>query len=198
MSWNVTRNIQKIVACLILIFLSTHQMRADIKEHCEKESFAETKGLCIDNAKMINQINQDFQTAYSFGNVASISQPPLIITPEVTIEAPSSLKNIKGIKKPVKVQRPLRAKVKPNNKNRLFNVVKVLDEKGSMHLGRCLQKLTVKTREKHFSGYDKELETLETLTNLSKKEISPVKKLFIQSPSRKDCINYLDFILMAG
>ena len=92
----------------------------------------------------------------------------------------------------------MRAEVKPTKKNRLFDVVKVLDDKGSMHLERCLKKLTVKTRKKHFSNYGQELATLENLTNLSKLEISPVKKLFTQSPSRKDCINYLDFILMAG
>jgi len=42
------------------------------------------------------------------------------------------------------------------------------------------------------------LETLESLANSSKTQISPIKKLFTQSPSQKDCINYLDFILMAG
>ena len=128
----------------------------------------------------------------------AISQPPLIIIPEVTIEAPPNLQVITGHKKVTKVERPLRAKVKPNKKLPLFDIVKVLDQKGSMHLGRCLRKLNNKTRETHFSGLRKELETLETLANSSKNEISPIKKLFTQSPSQKDCINYLDFILMAG
>jgi len=98
----------------------------------------------------------------------------------------------------VKVMRPLRAKVKPSEKANLFDIVKVLDEKGSMHLGRCLKKLNNKARERHFSGLSQELETLDTLANSSKNEISPIKKLFTQSPSQKECINYLDFILMAG
>ena len=198
MIWNVARKTKKIVPCLILIVLSTKQLQGDIKERCELANLAENKELCIDNSEIIKRINYDFQAAYSFGNVASISQPPLIITPEVIIEAPPKLENIDSIKKPVKVQHPLRAEVKPTKKNRLFDVVKVLDDKGSMHLGRCLKKLNVKTRKKYFSDYDKELATLENLTNLSNLKVSPVKKLFTQSPSRKDCINYLDFILMAG
>ena len=198
MIWNFGRKLQKIVPFLILIILSTNQLQAGTSGNCEKESLAENKELCIDNSEIIKRINHDFQTAYSFGNVASISQPPLIITPDINIEAPSNLKKIEKVEKPAKVQHPLRVEVKPNKKDRLFNVVKVLDHKGSMHLGRCLKKLTVKTREKHFPDYDKELATLEKLTNLSKQETSPVKKLFTQSPSRKDCINYLDFILMAG
>ena len=198
MIWNFGRKIRKIMPCFILIILSTNQLQAGNKEHCEEKIYAENKELCSDNSQIIKRINHDFQTAYSFGNVASISQPPLIITPDINIEAPSNQKNIEKVKKPAKVQHPLPVEVKPNRKERLFNVVKVLDHKGSMHLGRCLKKLTVKTREKHFSDYDKELATLEKLANLLKQEISPVKKLFTQSPSRKDCINYLDFILMAG
>ena len=173
-------------------------MQADIKERCQEASSGEGKELCVSTSEMINGINSDFQTVYSIGNVTAISQPPLIIIPKVTIEAPPNLQVITGHKKVTKIERPLRAKVKPNKKLPLFDIVKVLDQKGSMHLGRCLRKLNNKTRETHFSGLRKELETLETLANSSKNEISPIKKLFTQSPSQKDCINYLDFILMAG
>ena len=161
----------------------------------------ENEGLCISTSEIIHEINSDFQTVYSIGNVAAISQPPLIITPKITIEAPETPSNLQSISKnvePEKIIRPLRAKVKPSEKLELFDIVKVLDEKGSMHLGRCLKKLNNKVRERHFSGFSEELDTLEALTNSPKKEISPIKKLFTQSPSQKDCINYLDFILMAG
>ena len=146
-------------------------------------------------------LNNEFQTVYSIGNVTAISQPPLIITPKITIQAPdvpSNLQTISKSEKTPKILHPLKATIMPNQKPQLFEIVKVLDEKGSMHLGRCLKKLSSKARERHFSGLSKELETLETLANSSKKQISPIKKLFTQSPSQKDCINYLDFILMAG
>ena len=201
MIWKVANQIQKLVPLLILIVLSTKQLQAEIDNNCSKTGLVENKGLCIGASEIIDEINSDFQTVYSIGNVTAISQPPLIITPKITIDAPETPSNLQSISKnvePEKIIRPLRAKVKPSEKLELFDVVKVLDEKGSMHLGRCLKKLNNKVRERHFSGFSEELDTLEALTNSPKKEISPIKKLFTQSPSQKDCINYLDFILMAG
>ena len=199
MIWKFANQIGKLVPFFTLIVLTTNQLQADIKERCPEASSGESKGeLCVITSEMINGINNDFQSVYSIGNVTAISQPPLIIIPKVTIEAPPNLQVNTGHKKVTKIERPLRAKVKPNKKLPLFDIVKVLDQKGSMHLGRCLRKLNNKTRETHFSGLRKELETLETLANSSKNEISPIRKLFTQSPSQKDCINYLDFILMAG
>ena len=201
MIWKVANQIQKLVPFLILIVLSTKQLQAEIDNNCSKTGLVENKGLCIGASEIIDEINSDFQTVYSIGNVTAISQPPLIIKPKITIEAPETPSNLQSISKnvePEKIIRPLRAKVKPSEKLELFDIVKVLDEKGSMHLGRCLKKLNNKVRERHFSGFSEELDTLEALTNSPKKEISPIKKLFTQSPSQKDCINYLDFILMAG
>ena len=201
MIWKVANQIQKLVPFLILIVLTTKQLQAEINSNCSKTGLVKNEGLCIGASEIIDEINSDFQTIYSISSVTSISQPPLIITPKITIEAPESPSNLQTISKnikPMKIMRPLIANVKPREKPELFDIVKVLDEKGSMHLGRCLKKLNNKVRERHFSGFSEELETLETLTNSSKKEISPIKKLFTQSPSQKDCINYLDFILMAG
>ncbi len=201
MIWKVASQVQKLVPFLILIVLMTKQLQAETNSDCSKTGLVENEVLCIGSSEIIDEINSDFQTIYSIGNVTAISQPPLILTPKITIEAPdvpSDLKTISRNVSPAKTIRPLRATVKPNEKPELFDIVKVLDEKGSMHLGRCLKKLNNKVRERHFSGFSEELKTLETLTNLSKKEISPIKKLFTQSPSQKDCINYLDFILMAG
>ena len=198
MTWKFANRIQKLFPFLILLVLSTKQLQAEINHNCSKDSLVKNIGRCIATSEIINEINNDFQTVFSTGNMTSMSQPPLIITPKVTIEAPRNLQNIGKNIKPAKIVRPLRAKVKPSEKANLFDIVKVLDEKGSMHLGRCLKKLSNKARERHFSGLSKELKVLDTLTNKSKNEISPIKKLFTQSPSQKECINYLDFILMAG
>ena len=201
MIWKFAKQIKTLVPFLILIALSTNQLQAEINPNCSKSGLLENEGLCISTSEIIDEINSDFQTVYSIGNVTAISQPPLIITPKVTIQAPEALANLQTInkdEKTAKILHPLKAKVKPSQKPHLFDIVKVLDEKGSMHLGRCLKKLNNKARERHFSGLSKELETLETLQIHQKKQISPIKKLFTQSPSQKDCINYLDFILMAG
>ena len=168
MIWKVANQIQKLVPFLILIVLSTKQLQAEIDNNCSKIGLVENKGLCIGASEIIDEINSDFQTVYSIGNVTAISQPPLIITPKITIEAPEIPSNLQSISKnvePEKIIRPLRAKVKPSEKLELFDIVKVLDEKGSMHLGRCLKKLNNKVRERHFSGLSQELDTLEGLTN---------------------------------
>lgn len=198
MIWKFANQIQKLVPFFTLIILTTNQSQADTSERCSKAIFGQSEKLCVSTPELLDGINSDFQTVYSIGNVTAISQPPLIIIPKVTIQAPSNLKVNDTPKRPTNFERPLRAKIRPDEKIHLFDIVKVLDEKGSMHLGRCLKKLNNKTRERHFSGLGEELETLETLANSSKTEISPIKKLFTQSPSQKDCINYLDFILMAG
>ena len=201
MIWKFAEQLKTFVPFLILTAVSTNQLQAEINPNCSKSGLVEKEGLCISASEIIDEINSEFQTVYSIGNVTAISQPPLIITPTVTIQAPEVPANLQTIskgEKTAKILHPLKAKVKPSQKPDLFDVVKVLDEKGSMHLGRCLKKLNHKARERHFSGLSQELETLESLANSSKKQISPIKKLFTQSPSQKDCINYLDFILMAG
>ena len=201
MIWKFAKQIKTLTPFLILIALSAHKMQAEINPECSKNGLLDNQGLCISASEIINEINNEFQTVYSIGNVTAISQPPLIITPKLTIQAPEAPANLQSMikkEKAAKILHPLKAKVKPSQKPHLFDIVRVLDEKGSMHLGRCLKKLNNKARERHFSGLSQELETLESLSNSSKKQISPIKKLFTQSPSQKDCINYLDIILMAG
>ena len=198
MIWRFAKNIKKIFLIMILVVFSTDRLRAEINGNCPKENGGQNGGMCIANLEIINQINEDFQTVYAVGNVTAISQPPLVITPKIAIEAPINLQTLDELEKPEKIIPPLRAKMKPNININLRDIVKVLDDTGSMHLNRCLKKLSDKTRKRHFSGLAKEFETLEILVNSNEKEINPVKKLFTQSPSQKDCINYLDFILMAG
>ena len=201
MIWKFANQIKTLVPFLILIAFSNNQLQAEINPKCSKSGLQKNGGLCISTSEIIDELNSDVQTVYSIGNMTAISQPPLIITPKVTIQAPevpSNLQTIINSEKTPKILHPLKAKVMPNQKPHLFEIVKVLDEKGSMHLGRCLKKLSNKARKRHFSGLSKELETLESLANSSKTQISPIKKLFTQSPSQEDCINYLDFILMAG
>ena len=201
MTWKVVNKLQKLCSFFVLAILFTNHLQAEINPNCSKSGVLENED-CMSTSQILEGINHDFQTVYATGNVTAISQPPLIITPTVTIQAPEAPSNLKTISKSEKTVRknllPLNASVKPSQKPHLFDVVKVLDEKGSMHLGRCLKRLNDKARERHFSGLSKELQTLETLANSSKKQINPIKKLFTQSPSQKDCINYLDFILMAG
>ena len=103
MTWKFANQIKKLFPFLILIVLSTKQLQAEINHNCSRDSLVENKGLCIATSEIINEINSDFQTVYSIGNMTSMSQPPLIITPKVTIEAPRNLQNIGKKIKPAPV-----------------------------------------------------------------------------------------------
>jgi len=198
MGWKISKEINKIFSFMTLFVFLAHQLQAEVNKECPTGILNETENICLAKTDIINEINKDFQTVFAFGNVTSISQPPLIITPKIAIEAPTDLTPLKNLKKLEKISRPLRAKMKPQNDINLLSVVRVLDEKGAIHLNRCLQKLNGNIRERHFSGLTEEFETLEKLTMSYKKETNPLKKIFTRSPSQKECINYLDFILMAG
>ena len=198
MGWKIFKEINKIFSFMTFFVLLAHQLHAEVSKDCLTGILNETENTCLAKSDIINEINKDFQTVFAFGNVTSISQPPLVITPKIAIEAPTDLTPLKNLKKPEKISRPLRAKMKPQNDTNLLSVVKVLDEKGAIHLNRCLQKLNSNVRERYFSGLAEEFETLEKLTVSHKKETNPLKKIFTRSPSQKECINYLDFILMAG
>ena len=198
MGWKIFKEINTTFSFISLFVFLAHQLHAEISKDCLTENLSGTENTCLAKSDIINEINKDFQTVFAFGNVTSISQPPLVITPKIAIEAPTDLTPIKNLEKPEKISRQLRAKMKPQNDINLLAVVKVLDEKGSLHLNRCLKKLNNNTRDRYFSGLDEEFETLEKLTVSHKKETNPLKKIFTRSPSQKECINYLDFILMAG
>lgn len=198
MHWKILKEIIKPFSFISLFVFLAHQLHAEISKDCLTGVIVENENMCVGKSDLIDDINKDFQTVYATGNITSISQPPLVITPKIAIEAPTNLSPLKNLNKPEKINRPLRAKMKPQNDINLFAVVKVLDEKGSLHLNRCLQKLSSNVRKRHFSGLAEEFETLEKLTMSHKKETNPLKKIFTRSPSQKECINYLDFILMAG
>ena len=198
MGLKIFKEINKIFSFMTLFVFLANQLHAEVNKDCLIGILGENENICTAKSDIINEINKDFQTVYATGNVSSISQPPLVITPKIAIEAPTNLTPLKNLETPEKISRPLRAKMKPQNDINLLAVVKVLDEKGSIHLNRCLKKLNSNARDRYFSGLDEEFETLEKLTMSHKKETNPLKKIFTRSPSQKECINYLDFILMAG
>ena len=114
MIWRFAKNIKKIFLIMILVVFSTDRLRAEINGNCPKENGGQNGGICVANLEIIHQINEDFQTVYAVGNVTAISQPPLVITPKIAIEAPINLQTFDELEKPEKIVPPLRAKMKPN------------------------------------------------------------------------------------
>ena len=117
MIWKFAKQIKTLIPFLILITLSANQMQAEINPKCAKSGLLEQGGLCISTSEIINEINNEFQTVYSIGNVTAISQPPLIITPKVTVqapEAPLNLQTIRKSKKTAKMERNADEMCKPD------------------------------------------------------------------------------------
>ena len=155
-----------ITTILLVLAISGSQSLANTKQICNSNALTNEMPHCDTKFEVIAGLNKDFQEVYGFGSVSSISQPPLVIMPEIAFAAPT--------------------------------IVNVLDKKGSRHLSICLKRLSYETKERHFSNFKKELEMLEEISAKPSNKPSLLAAILGRSPSRQDCINYLDFILMAS
>ena len=120
--------------------------------------------------------------------------PSYSIVPNVSIETPKALTSkIRSeiIKTPKK--KPI-----SKNKKQLSDIIRVLDAKGSYQLGKCLKKLSAKSREEHFPEFKEEFATLEKLSQARIKSSAITNNLFFNITSKQKCVAYLDFILMAS
>jgi len=187
-------------SAFLFLAASSFYSVANTKQNCAGENTANETSVCDSKFTVIAGLNRDFQKIYGVGSVTTISQPPLVIVPEVTLETPTSL-NLEpnSSEKVNKIVRPLSPKSeKPVNNLDLLGVVSVLDQKGSKHLESCLKKLTHKTKEHHFPTFKKELEMLKEISTKRSGKKGLLQGILVRSPSKRECINYLDFILMAG
>ena len=142
----------------------------------------------------------DVQKVFALGSAAVLSQPPLVKMPTIAHETPVSFQDKNNqiideelIRPPLKAERSLGVK-----KDNLFSVLNVLDHEGTKNLKRCLKKLSNRNRERHFSKFERELKEMEKFTTAHSSVSSSLKDMLTKSPSKEQCINYLDFILMAS
>ena len=186
---------------ILLVFaISSSQSLANTKENCNTKTLTNETSPCETKFEVIAGLNKDFQEVYGFGSVSSISQPPLVIMPEIAFAAPTvSDESLDTKESTKKIIRPISAQRKrPSSDLNLINIVNVLDKKGSRHLSICLKRLSYETKERHFSNFKKELEMLEEISTKPSNKPSLLAAVLGRSPSRQECINYLDFILMAS
>ena len=185
---------------LLVLAISSSQSLANTQQNCNTKALTNQTSHCNTKFEVIAGFNNDFQEVYGFGSVSSISQPPLVIMPEIAFAAPTvSDESLDTKESTKKIIRPISAQRKrPSSDLNLINIVNVLDKKGSRHLSICLKRLSYETKERHFSNFKKELEMLEEISTKPSNKPSLLAAVLGRSPSRQDCINYLDFILMAS
>ena len=71
-----------------------------------------------------------------------------------------------------------------------------LDAKGKRQLNQCMLKLTDKKLGDYYPDFSNELSKLKTVALTTTKQPSKLGSIISRSPSQKECLKYLDFILM--
>ena len=75
----------------IFCFFLSSQSHALMKNTCALANSNELSPSCQEKTNLLATLNKDFKKIYSLGSTASLSQPPLVIVPNVSIETPKAL-----------------------------------------------------------------------------------------------------------
>ena len=191
---NLSTNIsKKLLASLTFIFFSIMGLATIAEEDCK--SLQSNSDFCQKKGENLHSINLQFEKAFSTGGVVNISQPPLVIIPEIEINVPTALGSNNTINLRPKTAKRLKLK-KNLDKNYFTKIVQALDKTGKKHLNQCMAKISDDRLKNHYPGFLTELNTLKTITFPKQEKFNKIGSLFTRSPSKKDCFKYLDFILM--
>ena len=185
----------KVAAATLFLFFSLSNVFAENIPSCPAEDTN-----CMTSKELVVNINEDFKKIYSLGSAAAISQPPLVIIPKITSDAPNVSNTQKNLNSQINrpAQKPLVAQKKRLDAAKFSHIISILDAKGTDQLHRCLRKISHKDKQNYFSNFSEELSALEELSTTNKRKSLSIRDLLVNSPSKDQCINYLDFILMAG
>ena len=152
---------------------------------------------CTSKFEHLAAINNQFNKTIMAGGIVNISQPPLIIVPEIQINVPKTRIAQKDDILKQKVNG--RSKTKQTlglDKNYFAKILTALDAKGKRQLNQCMLKLTDKKLGDYYPDFSNELSTLKTVALTTTKQPSKLGSIISRSPSQKECLKYLDFILM--
>ena len=192
--------ITRTLSTIIFILSLTPHLVAETKQKCNSLQDNQNIFDCGTPMEIVDQLNLDVQKVFALGSAAVLSQPPLVKMPTIAHETPVSFQDKNNqiideelIRPPLKAERSLGVK-----KDNLFSVLNVLDHEGTKNLKRCLKKLSNTNREQHFSKFERELKEMEKFTKAHSSVSTSLKDMLTKSPSKEQCINYLDFILMAS
>ena len=192
--------ITRTLSAIIFILSLTPHLVAETKQKCNSSQDNQNIFDCGTPMEIVDQLNLDVQKVFALGSAAVLSQPPLVKMPTIAHETPVSFQDKNNqiideelIRPPLKAERSLGVK-----KDNLFSVLNVLDHEGTKNLKRCLKKLSNTNREQHFSKFERELKEMEKFTKAHSSVSTSLKDMLTKSPSKEQCINYLDFILMAS
>ena len=81
---------RELLASSTLILFCMMSLAAIAEEDCK--SLQSNSDFCHKQGENLHSINLQFDKAFSAGSVINISQPPLVIIPEIEINVPTALK----------------------------------------------------------------------------------------------------------
>ena len=184
---------RKLLASLIFVFFCIMSLAAIAAEDCK--SLQSNSDFCQKKGENLHSIILQFDKAFSAGGVVNISQPPLVIIPEIEINVPTTLRGDNAINLRPKTAKRLKLE-KNLDKHYFTKIVEALDKTGKKHLSQCMSKISDDKLKNHYPDFVTELNALKTITFPKKEKFNKIGFLLSNSPSQKDCFKYLDFILM--
>ena len=188
-----TRVITLVFLTATTIFLTTKT--AISGENCNDQ--LSINDHCIKIVKNLLSINDQLNKAFSSGGLANISQPPLVIVPEIEINAPTDPNSEQTIT--IRPKTIIRSGVKKKqilDKNYFVKIINALDSTGKKHLKQCLKKISDSSLGEPYTNFSNEIDILKNLAFKNSDTAYQRRKFFSKSPSQNDCLKYLDFILM--
>ena len=188
-----SNSFRKLLAPSTLIFSCIMSLAAIADDDCN--NLQSNSDFCQKKVENLHSINLQSDKAFSAGGVVNISQPPLVIIPEIEINVPTALRSDNTITlRPKTVKR---SKLKKNlDKKYFIKIVEALDKTGKKHLNQCMAKISDDRLKNHYPGFITELNALKKITFPKQEKFNKLGSLLFKSPSQKDCFKYLDFILM--
>lgn len=152
---------------------------------------------CQNEVTTLNSINSLSSKVFSSGSVVHISQPPMVLIPEIEKVVPSNLNSRKtATVRPKSINRASKTSTKNIDENYLAKIVDALDLKGKQHLNQCVTQIPTNKLKINYPAFANEINTLKKITRESNNKPNNLIQVFMKRPSQKDCFKYLDFIFM--
>jgi len=159
----------------------------------------ENIGYCQGKLENLNSINLQSSKVFSSGAVVSMSQPPMVIVPQIEINFPTRQDSNRKISLRPNFNSQSETKVEHNLDEKYFTkIVDALDLTGKKHLNQCMARISDNKLKRHYRDLSNEISALKAVALKSAIKPNKLGSLLLRTPSQKDCFKYLDFILMIG
>ena len=189
------RNMKKLTILLAVTYLCLVNKAVIANENCDStQSYSH---YCQNRIENLQTLNHQFNKAYSSGSVVNISQPPLVVMPEIEMTVPVEINSTeKSTLRPKSVSRTKRNPKQQLDKNYFEKIVDALDLTGKKHLNQCITRISENKLKSYYPTFSNEIDSLIQIALKDTTKSNILGSLLSRKPSHRDCFKYLDFIFM--